>query len=81
MVDKSKKSIDDMFLEVLTGKVDLDVTGQFMDNDQINILEDAELLREAIISMNEKDQAAAEKVDVEESKNRFIDRLKKENLL
>ena len=81
MVDQNKKTMDERFLDVLTGREDLDVTGQFLDDEQLHILEDAELLREAIISMNNKEQIETGNIDLEQSKNRLIERLKKDNLL
>lgn len=81
MVDQNKKTVDERFLDVLTGREDLDVTGQFLDDEQLHILEDAELLREAIISMNNKDQLEIDDADIEQSKNKLIERLKKDKLL
>lgn len=80
MVD-DKNSIDDMWLNVLTGRDDSDVSGQFLDKEQIKALEEAELLREALISLENKEQTESEYFDVEASKNKLIEKLKNKNLL
>lgn len=79
MTEQNKKSIDERWLDVLTGKEDLDVTGQFLDEAQLHVLEEAELLRAAIVSLEEKEQSID--IDLEKSKNKLIERLKKEKLL
>lgn len=74
-------SIDDMWLNVLTGRDDSDVSGQFLNEEQHQILKDAELLREALISMNKKEQAVEAGFNVEKSKDKLIEKLKKKDLL
>ena len=80
MVD-DKNSIDDMWLNVLTGRDDSDVSGQFLDKEQLKILKEAELVREALISIDKKEQVQSEEFDVEASKDKLIEKLKNKNLL
>ena len=82
MVD-DKNSIDDMWLNVLTGRDDSDVSGQFMDKEQVKILQEAELLREALIGLENKEKAESllDNFDIEASKNKLIEKLKNKNLL
>lgn len=80
MVD-DKNSIDDMWLNVLTGRDDSDVSGQFLNKEQLKILKEAELVREALISIDKKEQVQSEDFDVEASKNKLIEKLKNKNLL
>ncbi|MCK4865180.1 MAG: hypothetical protein KAT06_07095 [Gammaproteobacteria bacterium] len=80
MVD-DKNSIDDMWLNVLTGRDDSDVSGQFLDKEQLKILKEAELVREALISIDKKEQVQSEDFDVEASKDKLIEKLKNKNLL
>jgi len=80
MVDNNN-TIDDIWLSVLTGRDDSDVSGQFLNEEQHQILKDAELLREVLISMNKKEQAVEEEFNVESSKDKLIEKLKNKDLL
>lgn len=81
MTERDNTKIEERFLDVLTGREDLDVTGQFLDKEQLMILEDAELLRNAILSIEAKEKASASEIDIEKSTNKFIQKLKQRNIL
>ena len=83
MADNDKQSIDELWLKVLTGRESVDVTGQFLDKEQLEILEEAELLHDTFVALDRKQQAQAEAddFDIEKSKDKLIDKLKQKGLL
>lgn len=83
MTDNDKQSIDELWLKVLTGRESVDVTGQFLDKEQLEILEEAELLHDTFVELDRKQQAQAEAddFDIEKSKDKLIAKLKQKGLL
>lgn len=78
---EDKSTIDDMWLSVLTGHDDADVSGQFLNKEQAEALEEAELLREALLVLNEKEHSQTDDFDVKKSAAKLIEKLKKDTLL